>query len=69
MQSEKIEGERRYMRRIEAARYLGLPVATLQYMAKRKQGPPFFKAGPRTVLYRIDQLDQWLTPVSREPSK
>ncbi|MDY7093778.1 MAG: helix-turn-helix domain-containing protein [Acidobacteriota bacterium] len=43
-----------------AAEYLGLSPATLETMRSRGGGPVFVKLG-RRVVYRREDLDEWLT--------
>jgi len=49
-----------YLRAIEAAKYVRLSSSTLAKMRLRGDGPPFIKAGSRSVLYAISDLDAWL---------
>jgi hypothetical protein len=43
-----------------AARYVGLSVATLaKYRCTSNDGPPFFRSGSR-IRYALDDLDAWL---------
>ncbi len=48
------------MRAPEAAAYLGLSASTLAKMRLRGDGPQFIKAGPRVVLYDLNDIDEWL---------
>ena len=43
-----------------AAEYLRLSTSTLAKMRLRGDGPPFFKAGARIVLYDLAELETWL---------
>ncbi len=52
-------GHRKY-RAPEAASYLGLSASTLAKMRLRGDGPAYSKAGPRIVVYDLDDLDAWL---------
>lgn len=45
--------------RAEVARYLDVPVSTLNYWALKKIGPPFIKVG-RVARYDWALLDGWL---------
>ena len=45
--------------RIEAARLLHRPPATLAYWATRREGPPFFKLG-RRVVYETADILTWI---------
>ena len=46
--------------RLEVAKYLGVPVSTLNYWAgKKSSGPPFIKVG-RCVRYRWADVEKWL---------
>ncbi len=44
---------------LAAAAYLALSPATLETLRSRGGGPPFVKLG-RRVVYRREELDQWL---------
>lgn len=44
----------------EAAEALHTPVATLRYWRHIGAGPKSFKLGPRRVMYRRDDVEQWL---------
>lgn len=44
----------------DAAAYIGLSASTLNKYRLLGQGPRFIKAGPRCVLYAINDLDDWL---------
>ena len=52
--------QRRVMRTGDAAQYVGLAPSTLAKMRLRGDGPLYAKAGPRIVVYRIEDLDRWL---------
>lgn len=56
----KIPPTRRYLRVNDAAGYTGLSASTLAKLRLRGNGPPFMKAGPRIVVYDIEDLDTWL---------
>ncbi len=43
-----------------AAEYLAISASTLAKMRLRGDGPPFFKAGARVVLYDVAELEAWL---------
>jgi len=50
----------RFLRAPDAANFLSLSVSTLAKMRLRGDGPPYSKAGPRTVIYSIDDLVAWV---------
>jgi predicted DNA-binding transcriptional regulator AlpA len=50
----------RRLRAPDAAAYLGLALSTLAKMRLRGDGPPYYKAGPRVVVYSLSDLDDWL---------
>jgi excisionase family DNA binding protein len=50
----------RHMRTDEAANYLRLSRSTLEKMRLSGDGPPFIKSGKRIVLYKTEDLEQWL---------
>ena len=52
--------ERRRLRTREAAAYLGLSPSTLEKKRLTGDGPVYFKAGSRVVVYAVDDLDAWL---------
>lgn len=58
-----------YIRTEEAAAYLSLSPATLARMRMKGDGPPFSKAGPRIVVYRIQDLEAWLASRSRTSTR
>jgi predicted DNA-binding transcriptional regulator AlpA len=51
---------KRYLRVPEAADYVGLSPSTLAKMRLRGDGPPYRKAGSRTIVYATKDLDDWL---------
>ena len=50
----------------DAAKYVGLSVSTLAKLRMAGQGPTFAKLGRRVVVYRLDDLDDWLTRSRRK---
>lgn len=42
----------------ELCKYLGIS-RTTEYNLRKKNGPPFFKVGSR-VLYRKEDVDEWM---------
>ena len=54
------EPAHRYLRVAEAAKYIGLTASTLAKKRLRGDGPPYYKAGPRIVLYDVRDIDFWL---------
>ena len=42
----------------EAASFLGVKTNTVKNWRKKRQGPPFIKAG-RRVVYRLEDLAEW----------
>lgn len=48
-----------HLRPIDAARYLGLAVATLAKQRSQRVGPRFSRLG-RVILYDVADLDAWL---------
>jgi predicted DNA-binding transcriptional regulator AlpA len=49
-----------------AASYLGLSASTLAKMRLRGDGPPYSKAGPRIVVYDVQDLNAWLDARKRK---
>ncbi|WP_029934507.1 helix-turn-helix domain-containing protein [Sphingomonas sp. UNC305MFCol5.2] len=47
-----------YLDTKQAAHHLGLSVRTLEFMRRKRKGPPFRRHGGR-VRYHIDELDSW----------
>jgi len=52
--------ERACLRTADAARYVGLSASTLEKMRIFGGGPPYSKAGPKIVVYRVVDLEEWL---------
>ncbi len=50
----------RKLRAPDAAEFLGLSTSTLSKMRLRGDGPIFYKAGPRVVVYDLADLESWL---------
>jgi predicted DNA-binding transcriptional regulator AlpA len=48
------------LRAPDAAAYLGIAPSTLAKMRLRGDGPPYYKVGPRVVVYRPSDLEDWL---------
>lgn len=53
--------QRTYLRPRLAASYLGIATSTLAKMRVQGRGPQFMKVGPRSVIYSVDRLDDWLS--------
>jgi hypothetical protein len=51
---------RRVMRTPQAADHVGLSPSTLEKYRLTGNGPPYQKAGPKIVVYRLEDLDAWL---------
>ena len=49
--------DRRILRTVEAAEYIGLTASSLEKMRGRGCGPRFVKLGSRAVGYRLDDID------------
>ena len=49
----------------DAAKFLNLAKSTMAKMRLRGDGPVFVKAGPRIVLYRRADLEDWLVSCRR----
>ena len=54
------------LRAPHAAKYLGLAPSTLAKMRLRGDGPRYYKAGARIVLYDVSDLEAWLSERSRK---
>ena len=52
---------RRRFRTKDAAAYIGIAPSTLEKMRLTGTGPIYQKAGPRIVVYDIQDIDAWLT--------
>jgi predicted DNA-binding transcriptional regulator AlpA len=50
----------------EAAKYLGLSASTLAKLRMSGDGPTFAKLGRRVVVYRLADLDEWVTRSRRK---
>ena len=55
-----------WLKRPEAARYLGVPEQTLMNWVPRKRGPVYYKIGNH-VRYKQSDLDAWLESRKRDP--
>lgn len=55
-----------WVRTPKAAEYTGLSTSTLAKMRLRGDGPAYAKAGPRIVVYKIGDLDDWLAARIRQ---
>ena len=51
---------KRFWRTPRAAEYVGLSPSTLEKFRLNGNGPVYQKAGPKIVVYRIEDLDAWL---------
>ena len=57
-----------YVRRREAARIVKLAVGTLENLAAKRMGPPYFvPKGTRTVLYSVEELHRWINDGRVQP--
>jgi predicted DNA-binding transcriptional regulator AlpA len=48
------------LRTPQAAAYVGLSTSTLEKFRLTGNGPAYQKAGPKIVVYRVEDLDAWL---------
>ncbi|WP_425837050.1 helix-turn-helix transcriptional regulator [Microbacterium sp. PA5] len=44
-----------------AARVPGITVVNLQELRKKGQGPAYFKPTPKTVVYALTDVDEWVS--------
>ena len=44
-----------------AAEYVGLSGSTLEKLRLTGGGPAHYKSGPKIVVYRVEDLDAWLS--------
>ncbi len=49
-----------FLRTAEAARRVSLTVATLEKLRVIGGGPPFYRVGPKRILYDPADLDSWV---------
>jgi predicted DNA-binding transcriptional regulator AlpA len=49
-----------WFRTPEAALYVGLSASTLEKFRLTGEGPIYYKAGRKIILYRREDLDEWL---------
>jgi len=56
----------RILRTPQAAEYVGLAASTLEKFRLTGNGPIYQKAGPKIVVYRIEDLDAWLNDHRRK---
>lgn len=55
-----MQTQHKYFNTDEASKYMHLSKSTLSKMRLYGTGPKFLKAGKRSVLYSIDEIDNWL---------
>lgn len=48
------------LREPEAAKYLGLGIATFQSLRKKRLGPTFIKLNERRFAYALEDLNSWI---------
>jgi predicted DNA-binding transcriptional regulator AlpA len=53
------------MRTPEAAKHVGLSASTLEKLRLTGDGPVYRKAGRKIVVYRLEDLDEWLNSCQR----
>jgi len=53
------------LRTPQAAEYVGLSASTLEKFRLTGNGPVYQKAGPKIVIYRVEDLDAWLNSQRR----
>jgi predicted DNA-binding transcriptional regulator AlpA len=58
--------KRRWMRTPQAADYVGLSASTFEKFRISGLGPSYHKAGPKVVLYLVEDLDAWLNSQRRK---
>jgi len=56
---------KRVLQTPQAAEYLGLSASTLEKFRLTGNGPVYQKAGPKIVVYRLEDLDVWLNASRR----
>jgi predicted DNA-binding transcriptional regulator AlpA len=49
-----------FLRTDEAAKVLTVSAGTLAQWRRTNQGPPYFRLGPRTIVYQRADLEDWL---------
>lgn len=49
-----------FLRTDEAAKVLKVAAGTLAHWRRTGQGPPYFRLGPRTIVYQRADLEIWL---------
>lgn len=57
--------ESRFLKCPLAAKHLGVSISTLQRWREMGVGPKYKKAGARTVLYKLSDLDEWKNDEAR----
>lgn len=57
------------LRREDAARYVGLSVASLDRSRVSGWGPPATVLAPRIIGYRVSDLDRWVDERAAETSR
>jgi len=56
-----MQSAQRVLRTPEAASYVGLSASTLEKFRLTGNGPVYMRAGLKIVVYRVEDLDAWLT--------
>jgi hypothetical protein len=56
---------KRVLRTPAAADYVGLSASTLEKFRLTGNGPVYAKAGPKIVIYHVEDLDTWLAGTRR----
>lgn len=44
----------------EAAQYLRVSTGALAQQRYRRLGPPYVRLGPKTIRYRLEDLERWI---------
>jgi hypothetical protein len=56
----QLGGGRRYVRRAQAAKYIGSSLSFLENAAVSGSGPPMLRLSARLIVYDVEALDEWL---------
>lgn len=61
MQQNELAIGSAFLRRKEAADYIGVSKSHLDRLALEGNGPPYSKLSPKLCLYQIKDLDDWVS--------
>ena len=54
-----------FLNEYELSHWIGVPRSTLQRWRLKGEGPPFHEMAPRTVRYRLTDVQSWLAATQK----